>query len=204
MNTLLSIQASLFSDQGASSGLARQFVTGWRAAHPTGTVVERDLARDPVPHLDAERFGAFIAAPEARTPSQREIVAYSDRLIDELKRADTIALGLPLYNFGVPSTLKAYFDHVARAGVTFRYTDKGSVGLLTGKQAYVFAARGGIYQGSDVQTQYVRNFLGFLGIEAVEFVFAEGLALGEASKRKSLERASAQIATLAAIQRRAA
>jgi len=204
MNTLLHIQSSIHSDAGASSTLARQFVEQWRAAHPGGLVIERDLARDPVPHLDAERFGAFITPADQRTPAQRAHVAYSDRLIDELKRADTIALGLPLYNFGVPSTLKAWFDHIARAGVTFRYTDQGSVGLLTGKQAYVFAARGGIYQGADLQPQYVRNFLGFLGVEQVEFVFAEGLALGEASKRQALERASADVAALDAIQRRAA
>lgn len=204
MNTLLHLQASLFSNDGASSTLARQFVAQWRAAHPAGLVIERDLARDPVPHLDAERFGAFVAPAAERTPAQQAIVACSDRLIDELQRADTIALGLPLYNFGVPSTLKAYFDHVARAGVTFRYTEQGSVGLLTGRQAYVFAARGGIYQGADLQPQYVRNFLGFLGIETVRFVFAEGLALGDDSKRRSLERASAEVAALDAAQRRAA
>jgi len=204
MNTLLSIQSSIYSDNGASSTLSRQFVDQWRAAHPTGLVIERDLARDPVPHLDAERFGAFITPADKRTPAQQAIAAYSDRLIAELKRADTIALGLPLYNFGVPSTLKAYFDHIARAGVTFRYTDQGPVGLLTGKQAIVFAARGGIYQGADVQPQYVRNFLGFLGIENVQFVFAEGLALGEASKNQSIERARAEVAALGAIQRQAA
>lgn len=204
MNTLLHIQSSIYSDAGASSMLARQFVEQWRATHPAGVVIERDLAREPVPHLDAERFGAFITPADQRTPAQQAHVAYSDRLIDELKRADTIALGLPLYNFGIPSTLKAYFDHIARAGVTFRYTDKGPVGLLTGKQALVFAARGGIYQGADVQPQYVRNFLGLLGIEQVEFVFAEGLALGEASKTQSLQRASAEVAALDAIQRRAA
>jgi FMN-dependent NADH-azoreductase len=204
MNTLLHIQSSIYSDQGASSALARQFVEQWRTAHPGGRVIERDLARDPVPHLDAERFGAFVTPADRRTPAQQAAVAYSDRLIEELKRADTLALGLPLYNFGVPSTLKAWFDQIARAGVTFRYTDQGPVGLLTGKQAYVFAARGGIYRGADLQPQYVRNFLGFLGIESVRFVFAEGLALGDASKRQSLEQAGVEVAALAAVQRRAA
>lgn len=204
MNTLLNLQSSIFSDNGASSTLARQFVDQWRAAHPSGVVIERDLARNPVPHLDAERFGAFVTPVDKRTAAQQAVVDYSDRLIDELKRADTIALGLPLYNFGVPSALKAYFDHVARAGVTFRYTDKGSVGLLTGKDAYVFAARGGIYQGADLQPQYVRNFLGFLGIEAVQFVFAEGLALGDESKLRSMAQARAAVAALGSEQRRAA
>ena len=91
-----------------------------------------------------------------------------------------IVLGLPMYNFGVPSQLKAYFDHIARAGVTFKYTEKGPVGQLTGKKAYVFAARGGLYAGTplDTQTGYVRDFLRFLGIGDVEFVYAEGLNMG--------------------------
>lgn len=204
MNTLLSLQSSIFSNHGASSALTRQFVEQWRAAHPNGQVIERDLAREPVPHLDAERFGAFTTPADKRTPAQQAAVAYSDRLIDELKRADTIALGLPLYNFGVPSTLKAWFDHIARAGITFRYTDQGSVGLLTGKTAYVFAARGGVFQGADLQPQYIRTFLGFLGIQDVRFVFAEGLALGDASKLRSLAAARSEVSALDAEQRHAA
>jgi FMN-dependent NADH-azoreductase len=100
-------------------------------------------------------------------------------------------LGLPMYNFGIPSTLKAYFDHVARAGVTFRYTEQGSVGLLTGKKAYVLAARGGRYAGTprDTQTTYIREILGFLGIQDVQFVYAEGLAINEASKQAALAEA---------------
>ena len=128
----------------------------------------RDVAAaEPVPHLNAERFGAFITKPEERSAAQHAVVAYSDALIDELKQADVIVLGLPMYNFGVPSQLKAYFDHIARAGVTFKYTDKGPVGLLTGKKVYVFAARGGLYAGTplDTQTSYVRDFLRFLGID---------------------------------------
>lgn len=111
-----------------------------------------------------------------------------------------IVLGLPMYNFGVPSQLKAYFDHIARAGVTFHYTANGPEGLLKGKKAYVFAARGGVYagSGSDTQTQYVRDFLRFLGIEDVEFVHAEGLALGEQSRTQSLSNASSAAERLAA------
>ena len=120
---------------------------------------------------------------------QEDIVAFSDKLIDELKQADVIVLGLPMYNFGVPSTLKAYFDHIARAGVTFRYTDKGPVGLLTGKKAYVFATRGGVYGGKETQTAYVREFLAFVGITDVEFIYAEGLAMGDASREAALLKA---------------
>jgi FMN-dependent NADH-azoreductase len=191
MKSILQLNTSIFADEGQSSRLANEFVSELGAAE----VIVRDLAREPVPHLDAERFGAFITPKEKRNERQNEIVAYSDRLIDEIRRADTLVLGLPMYNFGVPSTLKAYFDHIARAGITFRYTEKGAVGLLTGKKAYVFAARGGYYAGTarDTQAAYVREFLAFLGITDVEFVYAEGLAISDASKAASMAKARASL-----------
>jgi len=199
MKTLLQIQSSLFNGSGQSSALSREFVAAWTAANPGSRVVRRDLAADPVPHLTAERFQAFLAAPAARTPGQQAIAGYSDALIEELRAADVIVIGLPMYNFGVPSTLKAYFDHVARAGITFRYTEKGPQGLLTGKKVYVFATRGGLYEGTplDTQTAYVRDFLRFLGLDDVEFVYAEGLAMGEAAKGKALETAGEAIRRIA-------
>jgi FMN-dependent NADH-azoreductase len=153
-----------------------------------------------VPHLDAARFGAFLAKPADRSPEQAAVAAYSDALIEELRRADVVVFGVPMYNFGIPSALKAYFDHVARAGVTFRYTDSGPVGLLQGKTAYVFATRGGLYAGTprDTQTTYIRDFLAFLGIDEVTFVYAEGLAISDAKKQAGLANAHAAIATLAA------
>jgi FMN-dependent NADH-azoreductase len=198
MKTLLVVKSSLYSDAGESSRLADAFVETWRAQEPNGRVIVRDLAAEPVPHLTAARFGAFLAKAEERTAEQQSVVDYSGGLIDELRQADVIAIGLPLYNFGVPSTLKAYFDHVARAGVTFRYTAKGAVGLLTGKKSYVFATRGGHYTGTalDSQTPYVRQFLGFLGITDVEFVYAEGLALGPEVKEAALARARNAVETL--------
>ena len=155
----------------------------------------RDLALEPIPHLDAGRFGAFLAKPGERSAAQQAVIEHSDALIDELGRADVVVLGLPMYNFGLPSTLKAYFDHVARAGVTFRYTEKGAVGLLTGKKVYVFSARGGLYAGTsrDTQTPYVRDILAFLGMDDIEFVYAEGLAISEASKQQGIARAHAEI-----------
>jgi len=200
MKTLLQINSSIFSSGGQSSRLAERFVAAWRAANPGAIVTVRDLASEPVPHLDAARFGAFIAKPEERTAEQQATANYSDTLIAELKRADVIVLGLPLYNFGLPSTLKAYFDHIGRAGHTFMYTEKGPVGLLSGKKAYVFAARGGLYQGTarDTQTAYVRDFLGFIGITDVEFVYAEGLAISEESKSASLARAHRRIGDITA------
>ena len=197
--TLLQINASLFSAGGQSSQLANEFVAGWRAKHADATLIVRDLASDPLPHLSAERFLAFIAAPADRTPAQQALAAEADALIEEIRSAQVVVIGLPMYNFGVPSTLKAYFDHIARAGVTFRYTANGPEGLLTGKKAYVFAARGGLYAGTarDSQTTYVRDFLGFLGISDVEFVYAEGLNMGEPSKQSALTQAHQRIAELA-------
>jgi FMN-dependent NADH-azoreductase len=184
MKTILHLNSSIYGEDGQSSRLAAEFVR----RVPEARVIARDLARDPLPHLDAERFGAFLAKPGARTPAQKAVVAQSDALIAELQAADTLVLGLPMYNFGVPSQLKAYFDHVARAGVTFRYTASGPEGLLKGKKAFVFAARGGLYAGTtrDTQTAYVREFLAFLGITDVEFVYAEGLAVSEESRARSL------------------
>jgi FMN-dependent NADH-azoreductase len=200
MSTLLQINASLFSHQGQSSQLNDAFVAAWKQNHPEGKVVSRDLAAEPVPHLDAERFLSFLAKPEERNDKQQAVVAFSDALIEEVRQADVIALGLPMYNFGIPSGLKAYFDHIARAGVTFKYTETGPLGLLTGKKVYVFAARGGMYAGTakDSQTTYVRDFLGFIGITDVEFVYAEGLNMGEASKTSALGQAQVRLAQLAA------
>lgn len=200
MSTLLKINASLFSSHGQSSQLTERFVTTWLDNHAGASVVTRDLAAEPVPHLDGARFMSFLAKPEERTAEQQAVVAYSDALIDELKRADVVVIGLPMYNFGVPSTLKAYFDHIARAGVTFKYTATGPEGLLTGKKAYILAARGGMYAGTpkDSQTTYVRDFLAFLGITDVEFVYAEGLNMGDDSKTAALAAAHDQLAELAA------
>jgi FMN-dependent NADH-azoreductase len=198
---ILQIKASVFNGSGQSSRLSDQLVAQLRAENPGAQVVHRDLVADPVPHLDAARVAAFFAKPDARTAEQNAVIAYSDALIDEVRQADVIVLGLPMYNFGVPSQLKAWFDHLARAGVTFKYTEKGAVGLLTGKKAYVVATRGGVYAGTphDFEVPFVRQFLGFVGITDVELVFAEGLALGEESARKSIAAAQAQVRRLTAI-----
>jgi len=201
MTTLLQINSSINNGDGQSSRLANQFVAAFRERNPDARFIKRDLAAEAVPHLTAERFGAFITKPEEHTPTQRAVVAYSDALIAELKSAEVIVLGLPMYNFGVPSQLKAYFDHIARAGVTFRYTPNGPEGLLTGKKAYVFAARGGQHVGTalDTQTSYVRDFFRFLGISDVEFVYAEGLAVGPEVREASLAKATEHALRLAAL-----
>ncbi len=201
MKTLLEIHTSLNGTDGLSSALVSEFVTRWRAAHSSGRVIKRDLAARALPHLTKERFQAFSTDRDQLTAAQRDALAVSDRLIEELAAADEVALGLPMYNFGIPSTLKAYFDHIARAGVTFRYTENGPEGLLSGKKALVFATRGGRYAGTDMDTQsdYVRNFLAFLGIKDVEFVYAEGTAMGDEVRAATLSRARQRIEELGAL-----
>jgi FMN-dependent NADH-azoreductase len=198
MPVLLELRTSIFSTDGESSKLSERFVGKWCEKHPDTEVVVRDLATDPVPHLTAERFRAFLTPAADRTPAQAEHVRASDVLIDELRGADTVVLGLPMYNFGIPSALKAWFDHVARAGVTFKYTESGSVGLIGDKPLYIFAARGGLYQGTerDLQTGHVRLFFNLLGIRNIHFEYAEGLNISAASKEQSLQAASRAIDAL--------
>jgi len=162
MHTILQLNTSLFGESGQSSRLAADFARTLAAS--TGRALRvRDLAANSLPHLTAERITAFGTPASERTLDQQRHVAESDALIEELREADVLVLGLPMYNFGVPSTLKAYFDHVARAGVTFRYTAEGPVGLRD-----------------------------------VEFVYAEGLALGEQHREQALAAAAARIGQLAA------
>lgn len=200
MTTLLQIQSSLFSSEGQSSQLANEFVSALQRNRPDTRLKTRDLALNPLPHLDAAHVTAFFTPTEARTAEQQNLVNLSDALIDEIKQSDIIAIGLPMYNFGIPSTLKAYFDQIARAGVTFRYTENGPEGLLTGKKAYIFATRGGQYAGTalDSQTSYARDFLNFLGITDVVFIYAEGLNMGADLKHQALAEATATLNELAA------
>lgn len=200
MTTILQINNSLFSDDGQSSRLADEFVGRLRGAAPGARVIRRDLAREPVPHLDQATFGAALTAPEQRSDEQARAAATADTLVEELLAADTLVIGVPVYNFLVPSTLKAWFDHVARAGTTFRYTENGPEGLLRDRRAYVFVTSGGRYAGTeaDFAARYVRHMLGFLGIDRVTVIRAEGLAMGEDSSRQAIEEARDHIDRLAA------
>lgn len=200
MSTLLHIKASLFADQGQSSQLSDAYVAAWRERHPDGQVITRDFARQPMPHLDSATFQAFLTPPTQRNAEQQAAVDHSDSLIAELALADQVVIGLPMYNLGMPSMLKAWFDHVMRAGKTFRYAEAGPQGLLEGKEALVFATRGGRYAGTagDLQTQYLRNVLGFMGITDVDFVYAEGLSMGDAARAAGLAEAHQALARLAA------
>ncbi|MGD0959950.1 MAG: NAD(P)H-dependent oxidoreductase [Methylomonas sp.] len=200
MTTLLQLKTSIFSADGHSSRLSDQFVAAWRQNHPDAQVIVRDLAVNPPPHLDAQIAAAFFAQHDQRTPEQQVIIDESDRLIAEIRQAQIIVIGLPMYNFGVPSTFKAYLDQITRAGITFRFTESGQQGLLTGKKAYIFATRGGFYAGTalDSESQFIRDFLGFLGITDIEFVYAEGLNIDESAKQAALVQAEQQLTALAA------
>jgi FMN-dependent NADH-azoreductase len=202
---ILQIQSSLSGDEGHSSRLANEFVAALLERNPGAKLIVRDLVRNPVPHLDPARLAAF-GAKDNPSAEQRAVLAESEALIEELRRADVLVLGLPMYNFGVPSQLKAWYDHVARAGLTFRYTEKGPQGLLTGKKATIFATRGGEYAttGYDWQAQFVRVILGFIGITDVEFVFAEGLAVSPARREAGLATARSALRRLVAETRLAA
>jgi len=174
---VLHISSSLFGENGNSSALAQHFLDSIKLAHPTADITVRDLAKQPVPHLDADTFKANITAADERSEQQKQLAQLGDTLIEELLSTDVLVLSVPMYNFGIPSTLKAWIDQVARAGTTFKYTENGPVGLVEGKKAYVLGARGGAYAGTpaDTQTPFLKTFLGFIGITDVEFVFAEKL-----------------------------
>ncbi|MBU3638733.1 FMN-dependent NADH-azoreductase [Polynucleobacter sp. AP-RePozz3-80-G7] len=198
MKTVLSINSSILGDNSQSRQLSNQLLERIKKAHPSVKIIERDLTKDPLPHLSGAQFSAFITPPEQRTAEQKVLAAQSDDLVQEISDADTVVLGLPMYNFGIPSQLKSYFDNLARAGMTFKYTATGPVGLLTGKKAIVLATRGGFYFGTDkdTQTKYVKDFLGFIGITDVEFIYAEGLAVSPEQKAKSIEGASEVITAM--------
>ncbi len=198
MTTILQINSAARSQGAQSTLLADELTAKLQQSNPGATVTVRNLLADALPHLDDAVLGAFFTPVEQRSAEQSAIVAKSDALIDELRAADVIVLGAPLYNFGVSSQLKTYFDWIARAGVTFRYTANGPEGLITGKKVYVVSARGGKYAGTpnDTQTPYLTTFLGFIGMTDVSFIYAEGLNLGPESASASLAGAREAIAAL--------
>lgn len=175
-HTILRIDSSARRDGSVSRQLTDRVVA--HLANPATRIITRDLSSG-LPLLTAEWIGANFTPEADRTEAQRDELALSDSLIAELNAADTIVIGLPVYNFGLPAALKAWVDLVARAGVTFRYTEAGPEGLLTGKRVIVALASGGTAMGSqiDFATPYLRHLLGFLGITDVTFVGADKLAL---------------------------
>ena len=184
MTNILTLNSSPKTEGSVSRNLIERFVDKWRA-ESTASVVARDVGTTPPPHLDEATIGAFYTPEDARSDDQQARIAFSDELVGELEAADVIVIGAPMHNFGLPSGLKAWIDHVARVGRTFKYTENGPEGLLTGKKVYVLTARGGNYSESspahamDHQAPYLRTVLGFLGLDDVTFIHAQGVAGGE-------------------------
>ena len=197
MARILVIESSARQQGSVSRQLTEQFIAQWKTAHPQDQVQVRDLALEPVPHLDATLLGGWMKPAPQQSAAEREALQRSEQLTDELIAADVLVLAAPMYNFAIPSTLKAWLDHVLRAGKTFKYTETGPQGLLEGKRAFVLTARGGIYAGGplDHQEPYLRQALGFIGIKQVEFVHAEGLNMGDEYLRQGLSKAQALLST---------
>lgn len=196
---ILQINSSARSAGANSTRLADAVTTRLKAANPGAVVELRDLAAHPHPVLDEAALGALFTPAEQRSPEQAARVALDDALIAQVQSADAIVIGVPMYNFGVPVQLKTWIDAIARAGVTFRYTENGPEGLIKGKKVYVALARGGIYRDTpaDSQVPYLKGVLGFLGMTDVEFIYAEGLSMGAEAADKAFAEAEATIGTLA-------
>src|SRR5690606_11965220 len=190
MTTLLYVSSSIFGDNGNSSQLANDFIQRWQAEHG-GKVIRRDVGTEALPHLSAEHAGAFFTPAEQRSAEQNDIVARSDALIDEVRQADVIVLA-------VPTQLNASLGPLARAGVPSRYSEDGPVGLIGNKPVIIFAARGGLYAHTenDHQAPFLKQFLGFIGLTDVTFVYAEGVNMGDDAKQKALDAAREQSAQL--------
>jgi FMN-dependent NADH-azoreductase len=192
---ILQINASARREGANSTKVANSVVERLKAANPAATFTLRDLAVTPHPVLDEAALGALFTPAEQHTAEQAARVALDDALIAEIQAHDTLVLGVPMYNFGVPVQLKAWIDAIARAGTTFRYTATGPEGLLTGKTVYLALARGGLYRDTPNATQvhYLKAVLGFLGMTDVRFIYAVGLAMGPEAVAKGFAQAEADL-----------
>ena len=198
MTQLLHIDSSILGGNSVSRQLTAQIVASWRAAHPATEVSYLDLAVDTPSHLSAESLGFRVAPGAAElTDVQKRENAISEALVSQFLAADVVVIGAPLYNFSIPTQLKAWIDRIAQVGRTFKYTEKGPMGLAGGKTVIVASTRGGVYSTSDAgnamehQESFLKTVFGFLGVTDVRFVRAEGLAMGEAAKAAALAAAQA-------------
>ncbi len=201
MLNVLQLKTSIFDDknqQGVSSQLSDELLVQLRAQYPRLRLTQRNFSHSAIPYFDSSFLQALSTAKEQRSAAQAEKVAYSDSLIKEVEQADIIIIGAPMYNFAIPAMLKSWTDHIARAGVTFKYTEQGAVGLLKNKKAYVVLSTGGLHEEgvSDFIRPFLRTFLGFLGINDVEFIVANGLNMGEKPRAAGFALARQKIAQL--------
>ena len=201
MANLLFVSSSLFGDGSQSRLIASEFIDRWRESHPGTTVVERELTAGSIPHLSLAAFAASMTAADTRSTAERQAAALADALIEEVEAADVIVLAAPMYNFSIPSTLKAWIDHITRAGRTFRYGATGAEGLLKGRKVFIITGRGGVYsddspaKGMDFQEPYLRAMLAFLGLE-VTFIHVEGLKISPEAAASGIQRARKAIGDL--------
>jgi len=203
---LLHIDSSALGADSVSRQLSKSIVTQWRDAHP-GTVVEYlDLAAHAPSHLSGDSLGFRLGYEDKRlTDTQRRENEISERLVSQFLAADVVVIGAPMYNFSIPTPLKAWIDRIAQAGRTFTYTDKGPQGLAGGKKVIIASTRGGAYAGSpaaagfDHQESYLKIIMGFFGITDVQIVRAEGMAMGDAAKAQGLSAAELAIKAVVAV-----
>jgi FMN-dependent NADH-azoreductase len=194
---LLHIDSSILGDHSVSRKISASAVASLRAANPGLNVTYRDLDATPAPHQSGALLAARGLSPEDRSPDQARDVAHADAILEEFLAADIVVIGAPMYNFGIPSQLKSWIDHLAVAGRTFRYSEAGVEGLAGGKRVILASSRGGYYgadspaAGLQHQESYLRGFLGFIGITDVELVSAEGVNISPDHKQKALEAAVA-------------
>ena len=203
MTNILIVTSSAQGPASVSTRIAGEYEALLRRTHPGAEIVRRDIGAEPIPHLVADTVAGIRGTAE--TPAEKAALALSDILVAELQAADLIVIGAPMYNFGMPSTLKAWFDHVLRARVTFRYTEAGPEGLLKGKKAVVIESRAGLYSegpaaAMDSQEPHIRTLLGFMGIDDVAFVRAEKLAFGPDAAEASIATAIAELGSRTAAE----
>lgn len=196
MSTVLIIESSARQQESVSRQLTEQFISQWRTAYPTDQIIIRDVALNPIPHMDANLLGGWMKPAGQRSEIEQVCLERSNVLTNELLAADVLVIASPMYNFTIPSTLKAWLDHVIRAGVTFKYTPARPQGLLTGKRAIVLTARGAIHAGehSDHQEPYLRQVMSFMGIHDITFIHAEGVNLSKDFREQGFRHATTLLA----------
>jgi len=200
MSNILLVTSSIFGANSKSRAVAHDILEGLEAVDPSARVTVRET--NAIPHFSGELIGALMTPADKRDAAQQRLVAHADALIAEVENADTIVIAAPMYNFSISSTLKAWLDHIARAGRTFRYTEKGPEGLLKGKKVYIAASRGGLYANGgpaapmDFQEPYLRAMLGFLGLTDVIFVYAEGQSISADAAKEGMRKARESVNAL--------
>jgi len=187
MSNVLVLKSSILADNSQSNKLADYAIEKLQGNH----IVVRDLAQNQLPQFDATAATAVRGEP--KTDEEKQLLALSDELVTELKTADVVVIGAPMYNLNIPTQLKAYFDFIARPRVTFQYTENGPQGLLKGKKAIVLCTFGGLYDEKNIVTQYMKAILGFVGITDVQFVYAQGIGYGAEAIEKAQASAKAEI-----------